>query len=150
MLDSSNHKVLRVFDIKDASQITTIEHSMEINRFELNQVTTSYDRKVAIIDTNKDCWMTQLHKNEWVKVNSMVDSLLWNAQWDILSLISDNQFISYAYPNLAFLDSNLFYLASTAQKMHSVDKGCEVVQFNKEKVTLRRQDGANVYLSCSQ
>jgi len=63
---------------------------------------------VAIIDSNKDCWMTQLHKNEWVKVNSMVDSLLWNAQWDILSLISDNQFIAYAYPNLAFLDSALF------------------------------------------
>jgi len=41
LLDSSNHKVLRVFDIKDASQITTIEHSMEICRFELNQVATS-------------------------------------------------------------------------------------------------------------
>lgn len=41
MLDASNPKVLRVFDIKDSSQITTIEHSMEIIKFELNQVSTS-------------------------------------------------------------------------------------------------------------
>lgn len=38
--------------------------------------------------------MTQLHKNEWVKVNSMVDSLLWNEQWDILGLIADDSFIT--------------------------------------------------------
>jgi len=63
---------------------------------------------VAIIDSNKDCWMTQLHKSEWVKVNSMVESLLWNSTWDILCLISDNTFITYAYPNLAFLDLSLF------------------------------------------
>jgi len=41
LLDCSNNKVLRVFDVKDASQVTTIEHSMEIIKFELNQVTTS-------------------------------------------------------------------------------------------------------------
>lgn len=52
--------------------------------------------------------MTQLHKNEWVKVNSMVDSLLWNESLDILSLVSDNAFITYSYPNLAFLDTVLF------------------------------------------
>jgi intraflagellar transport protein 80 len=69
---------------------------MEIIKFELNQVATSYDRKVAIIDSNKDCWMTQLHKNEWVKVNSMVDSLLWNESLDILSLVADNTFITYS------------------------------------------------------
>ena len=96
LLDCSNNKVLRVFDVKDASQVTTIEHSMEIIKFELNQVATSYDRKVAIIDSNKDCWMTQLHKNEWVKVNSMVDSLLWNESLDILSLVADNTFITYS------------------------------------------------------
>jgi len=41
ILDSGNNKVLRVFDLKDASQVTTIEHSMEIVKFELNQVATS-------------------------------------------------------------------------------------------------------------
>jgi len=47
------------------------------------------------------------------------------------------------------LDQVLFYLASTSQKMHSVDKNCEIVRFSRERVSIRRQDGAVVFLSCS-
>jgi len=33
--------------------------------------------------------------------------------------------------------------------MHSVDKNCEIVRFSRERVSIRRQDGAIVFLSCS-
>jgi len=94
ILDSNNNKVLRIFDIKDGTSNKTITHSMEIIKFELNQVTTSLERKVTIIDSNKDCWMNLLNKDEWFKVNTMVDSMKWNNKYDVLCLISDNSIIT--------------------------------------------------------
>jgi len=40
-------------------------------------------------------------------------------------------------------------MASTNEKLYDADKNCDILSFNNEKVTLRRQDGAHVHMSIS-
>lgn len=79
LIDPMNSKIVRVFDImsgKPAAQ--QIEHSTEIIEMELNQVEMSSERKMCFVDSNRDMFLTLVHKPEVHKISNMVDSFQWN------------------------------------------------------------------------
>ena len=63
VIDPSNPKFVRVFDIQSGKDTNTpIEHSTEIIEMDLNQVEMSSERKMCFIDSNRDMFLSMVHK----------------------------------------------------------------------------------------
>jgi intraflagellar transport protein 80 len=75
VIDPTNPKIVRVFDvISGKPSNVNIEHSTEIVEMDVNQVDMSSERKMAFIDSNRDMFLTMVHKPEIIKIASIVDS----------------------------------------------------------------------------
>ena len=75
LIDPSNPKCVRIFDIMSGkASSVSIEHSTEIVEMELNQVEMSSERKMCFIDSNRDMFLTMVHKPEILKISNVVDS----------------------------------------------------------------------------
>ena len=87
-----NAKIVRVFDIMSGKQASQhIEHSTDIVEMDLNQIDMSSERKMCFVDSNRDMFLTLVHKPETHKICNMVDSFMWNDGNDMLSAISDGK-----------------------------------------------------------
>jgi hypothetical protein len=75
VIDPSNPKLIKVFDVVSGKPITTpIEHTCEIIEMDLNQVEMASERKICMIDSNRDMFISMIHKPEIIKICNMVDS----------------------------------------------------------------------------
>jgi intraflagellar transport protein 80 len=75
IIDPQNPKVVRIFDIVSGRPSTVqIEHSTEIVEMELNQVDMASERKMCFVDSNRDMFLTMVHKPDIHKIASIVDS----------------------------------------------------------------------------
>ena len=58
-------KTIRVFDIMTGKATAApIEHSTEIIEMDLNQIEMASERKMCFIDSNRDMFLTKVHKPE--------------------------------------------------------------------------------------
>jgi hypothetical protein len=64
-------------------------------------------RKVAIIDKNRDLWVTSVTKPRLVKLSSMVTSAKWHNRTDMISGLIDGDLHVWLYPAAAFFDKEL-------------------------------------------
>jgi intraflagellar transport protein 80 len=116
IIDPINSKLVRIFDVmsgKPAAQI--IEHSTEVCEMDLNQIDMSSERKMCFVDSNRDMFLTLVHKPEAHKICNMVDSFMWNDGNDMLACLSDGKLITWFYPNAIYVDKDLM-LKSTFTK----------------------------------
>lgn len=75
LIDPMDPKIVRVFDIVSGKpSAVTITHTTEIVEMELNQVEMSSERKMCFIDSNRDMFLTMVHKPDVIKIASIVDS----------------------------------------------------------------------------
>ncbi len=75
LIDPSDPKIVRVFDIISGKPSNvTITHTTEIIEMEVNQVEMSSERKMCFIDSNRDMFLTMVHKPDIIKIASIVDS----------------------------------------------------------------------------
>lgn len=75
LIDPSDPKIVRVFDIISGKPSNvTITHTTEIIEMEVNQVEMSSERKMCLIDSNRDMFLTMVHKPDIIKIASIVDS----------------------------------------------------------------------------
>jgi intraflagellar transport protein 80 len=108
VIDPSNPKSIKVFDIVSGKATNTaIDHSTEILEMDLNQVEMSSERKMCFIDSNKDLFLSMVHKPEVLKICNMVDSFAWNDSNDMLTALSDGKLKTWFYPNAIYVDSDL-------------------------------------------
>jgi intraflagellar transport protein 80 len=90
VLDSSNPKVLKLYDIMNGKPTgNAIEHTNEIIDFELNNSEMSSERKIAFLDTNRDLFIIPALKKDVRKLVSMCDSFKWHDKHDMLSAAAD-------------------------------------------------------------
>lgn len=79
LIDPMKPSTVRVFDIMSGKPSNTlIEHSTEIVEMDLNQIEMASERKMCFIDSNRDMFLTKVHKPEIQKIQNMVDSFMWN------------------------------------------------------------------------
>ena len=138
MIDPTNSKVVRIFDIltgnnssiglsqkqKGADQQSgaQIEHSTEIVEMELNQVEMSSERKMCFIDSNRDMFITMVHKPDVIKICNIVDSFQWNDANDMLACLSDGKLLTWFYPNAIYVDKDLMNKAMAVKDASDVGK----------------------------
>lgn len=150
LIDPSNPKIVRVFDIMSGKPASVqIEHTTEIIEMELNQIEMSSERKMCVMDNNKDMFLTMVHKPEMVKICNMVDSFLWNETNDMLACIADGKLNTWFYPNAVYVDKDLMSKAMSTKDVSEVGKLAHMTSFTGNLVNVRRLDGARAILGIS-
>lgn len=148
MIDPMNTKIVKIFDIvsgKPAAQ--QIEHSAEIVEMELNQIEMASERKMCFVDSNRDLFLTLVHKPEVHKISNMVDSFQWNDSNDMLSAISDAKHVTWFYPNAIYVDKDLMIKSKLSKEANDVGKLAQMISFTGNICQVRRMDGALATLS---
>ena len=135
-------KVVRLFDITSGKpQTQQIDHSTDIVEMKLNQIDMSSERKMCFVDSNRDMFLTLVHKPEIHKICNMVDSFCWNDQNDMLSAISDSKHITWFYPNAIYVDRDLMAKSKQIRECLDVGKLAQMTSFTGTLCTVRRLDG---------
>ena len=150
LIDPMKPKIVRVFDIMSGKPAAAqIEHSTDIIEMDLNQIEMSSERKMCFVDSNRDMFLTLVHKPETHKISNMVDSFRWNESNDMLSAIADGKQITWFYPNAIYVDKDLMQKAKAVKDVSEVGKLAQMETFTGNICTVRRLDGALATLSVS-
>lgn len=109
---------VKLFDINTGNPFgeTVIQHPMEYVEIALDQCSNTMERKLAFIDRNRDLYICNLRTNEKHKLATMVDSMKWNDQSDMLAAISDGKFIVWYYPTIVFVDIDLLPMTQSIKE----------------------------------
>mmetsp|Transcript_39014 Transcript_39014/g.38632 ORF Transcript_39014/g.38632 Transcript_39014/m.38632 type:complete len:501 (+) Transcript_39014:753-2255(+) len=148
LLDKNNPKLIRLFDVMSGKPLNSnIENSNEIVSLQLNQTEMVNERKLCFVDSNRDMFLTMVHKPDVIKIATMVDSFQWNDNNDMLSCLSDGKLITWFYPNAIYVDKDLMNQARSVRSATDVGKLPQIVSFTGSMVSVRQLDGTLACLS---
>lgn len=146
LVDPASPKQIRVFDVYTGRPIgQPIQHKLDIVRISLNQKGSGADRKIAILDKNKDLYLTKaMQADRTEKLGAMVDTFMWNDSTDVLIALIDEKLVSYIYPAVCFVDKDL--LPKTLQTKTCTDAGkyAQIISFYGANCIIRKADGADL------
>ena len=152
VVDPSNPKTVKIFDIVSGKLMSNqVDHSTEIIAMDLNQGAMASERKMGFIDSNKDLFLTLVHKPDDVpqKISNMVDSFSWNDGNDMLAALSDGRLKCWYYPNAIYVDKDLMDKAMSIKEANDIGKMAQITQFNGNLISIRRLDGSLATLGVS-
>eukprot|EP00796_Vickermania_ingenoplastis_P004139 gene4139-2981_t len=147
MRNPANPRAILFFDCMTGKPIeeATITHNLDIISVALSQPGSSFQRKVAYVDRNRDMFLSIVHHNQFKqKISTMVSSLLWHDTNETLAAIADTRLTVWYYPSILFLDADLVpktkEVCDDTEEFSRTDR---VTQFNDSRVHVRRgADGA--------
>nr|XP_046245222.1 intraflagellar transport protein 80 homolog isoform X2 [Scatophagus argus] len=152
--DKSDEKVILLFDTltgKPLGDGKPLTHKLEVLEVALDQCGPSTDRKIALIDKNRDLYLTTLchlgRESKISKIGSMVHSIAWNDAANILCGVQDNQLTVWYYPSVAFTDKDLLPKTLYIKDGSEFSRAPHILSYVGTKVTLRQGDGSLVYSS---
>lgn len=102
---------------------------------------------MCFVDSNRDLFLTLVHKPEVHKICNMVDSFQWNDSNDMLSAIADAKHVTWFYPNAIYVDRDLMNKSKLSKEAADVGKLAQMVSFNGNICQVRRMDGAMATLA---
>jgi intraflagellar transport protein 80 len=62
---------------------------------------------VALLDKNHELHISLVFRTDFRKIGTMVESMTWNDECDMLSCIADGKFMVWYYPNAIFIDEDV-------------------------------------------
>eukprot|EP00928_Gymnodinium_smaydae_P043278 TRINITY_DN29033_c0_g1_i1.p1 TRINITY_DN29033_c0_g1~~TRINITY_DN29033_c0_g1_i1.p1 ORF type:complete len:759 (+),score=171.98 TRINITY_DN29033_c0_g1_i1:115-2391(+) len=148
LVDPASPKQIRVFDPYTGRAVgNPIPHKLDIVKISLNQQGAGSDRKIAILDKNKDLYLVKAmnaDKSGMEKLGSMVETFMWNDSTDMLIALVDERLVIYLYPSVVFVDKDL--LPKTLQTKPCTDAGkfAQIVAFYGSRCIIRKADGADL------
>merc|ERR1719359_1530546 len=146
LVDPTSPKTIRVFDVYTGRPLgQPIVHKLDIVRISLNQQGSGADRQVAILDKNKDLYLTKaMNADRTEKLGSMIDTFMWNDATDMLIALIDEKLTVFIYPSVVFVDKDL--LPKTLQSKTCADAGkyATIVAFYGAHCKIRKADGADL------
>merc|ERR1712232_1322013 len=147
-VDPSSPKQIRVFDVLTGRAIgQPINHKLDITRVALNQHGTGADRKIAILDKNKDLYLLkamQSDRSGTQKLGSMVETFMWNESTDMLIALVDENLVVYIYPTVVFVDKDLLPKTLINKTCTDAGKYAQIVAFYASNCIIRKADGADL------
>jgi len=117
----------------------------DIVRISLNQQGSGADRSIAILDKNKDLYLTKaMHSGRTEKLWAMGDTFMWNDSTDMLIALIDEKLQIFIYPAVVFVDKDL--LAKTLQTKTCADAGkyAQIAAFYGSNCVIRKADGSDL------
>lgn len=134
---------IRFIDSNTGKQIgEPIIHSMEIVEIVLSQWGGFSERKCAFVDRNGDLNITGISRRENYKLATMVDSIKWNDQTEMLVAISEGKFIVWYYPSLVHIDRDLLPFVKTTKTDGDFGKKANIIDFFGTRCNIKKLDGS--------
>lgn len=149
LVEPSNPNTIRFFDSHSNRALESKEHRLEVVQISLNQQGGGVDRRVAILDKNKDLYLCPAHKADFQKLCSMVDTFMWNDKTDLLIALSDQKLVCFFYPAVVFVDASLLPTTIVTKDCELAGKYATITSFSGSHVTLRKADGCNLAMMVS-
>ncbi|CAL8086530.1 unnamed protein product [Calicophoron daubneyi] len=129
-------------------------HTTEVIRIGLDQCGNPLDRRLALIDRNKDLYLMSIRvfgtARKLVKLSTSVTSFVWAETSNLLAAVANDKVSVWFYPNIAFIDSDL--LSMTTQEHDAQEefgKQPELLSFYRDRISICRSDGSIVSLPVS-
>jgi intraflagellar transport protein 80 len=140
---------VRSFDLRNARQLGAqpYVHSTTVQQIALSQGPMGglQERKLAILDSSHDLFLTTLLRPSPLKIQTMTDSIAFGDTSDTLVALADGNMVSWIYPQAFFLDADLAHAAKvTAEASVAASFGLlpQILSFTGGRVAVRRGDGA--------
>ncbi|KAI3354223.1 hypothetical protein L3Q82_018757 [Scortum barcoo] len=146
--------VILFFDVltgKALSDGRPLTHKLEVVEVALDQCGPSTERKIALVDKNRDLYLTSVRhlgrEPKICKIGSMVHSMAWNDGGNILCGVQDDQLTVWYYPSVVFTDKELLPKTLYIKDGSEFSRSPHILSYVGTKVTLRQGDGSLVYSS---
>jgi len=157
ILDRADNKMIKCFDAATGKALAgNIAHKTDIVQFALNQYETNIvDRRIAILDRNRDLFITPVVPQSGIfrgmyKLQTQVDTMMWNDTSDMLCAIADGRLFVWYYPNVVFVDRDLLPSTTSIKEMGEVfGQVPQLSAFSGNRASVRKADGALVYTAVS-
>ncbi len=76
----------------------------------LSQGSSHAGAQLYVLDKNRELSLTPILRGFFKKLATMVESVLWNDEHDILAAMIDGKIVVWYYPNALFVDEELIPL----------------------------------------
>eukprot|EP00795_Rhopilema_esculentum_P016996 gene16996-8500_t len=146
--DKTDEKLIYLFDAVSGKPLgdgKPIQHSAEVLEIGLNNDGPGTERKLAIIDKNRDLYIRtvrQVGAPKTTKLSTMVSTMAWNDSVNMLAAVADNKVTVWYYPNVAFVDPDIATRTVFQLDQSEFGKNLQITNFVGNVCTMRRGDGA--------
>ncbi|XP_062355287.1 intraflagellar transport protein 80 homolog [Cinclus cinclus] len=154
--DKADERVIYLFEALSGRPLgdgKPLTHKTEIVEIALDQKGLISERKIAFIDKNRDLFITSVKRfgkeQKIVKIGTMVQSLAWNDNSNILCGIQNSKFTVWYYPNTVYVDKDLLPKTLYEKDASELRQSPGIVSFVGTQVTVRRWEGSLVHLPVS-
>lgn len=154
--DTTDEKVVFLFDALTGKALgdgKPLTHKLEVVEIALDQCGPSNERKIALIDKERDLHLTPVRRlgreHHICKIGSMVHTMAWNDAANILCGVQDDQLTVWYYPSAVFTDRDLLAKTLYNKDGSEFSRAPTILSYVGTKVTVRQGDGSLVYSSVS-
>ncbi|NWI87343.1 IFT80 protein, partial [Pitta sordida] len=151
--DKADDKVIYIFEALSGKPLgdgKPLSSSSEIVEIALDQKGLTNERKIAFIDKNRDLYITSVKRfgkeQKIVNIGTMVHTLAWNDDSNILCGIQDTRLTVWYYPNVVYVDKDLLPKTLYEKDASELSRNPQIVGFVGNEITLRRADGSLLHL----
>eukprot|EP00002_Diphylleia_rotans_P010896 TRINITY_DN2155_c0_g1_i6.p1 TRINITY_DN2155_c0_g1~~TRINITY_DN2155_c0_g1_i6.p1 ORF type:complete len:511 (-),score=103.20 TRINITY_DN2155_c0_g1_i6:229-1761(-) len=143
VIDRNDPKNILLFDTVSGRQLgVSIKHTVEVSEIYLEQHGPASERKLAIIDRNRELYLTSITKPNLVKVATMVSSVLWHDTTSVLAVLMDQKLTLFYYPHIIYVDRDLINATKLVRDAGEFGLNPQLVSFTGTQLMVRRNDGA--------
>ncbi|XP_051873931.1 intraflagellar transport protein 80 homolog isoform X2 [Pristis pectinata] len=154
--DKTDEKVIYLIDALSGKPLgdgKPLVHKIEVMEVALDQSGSPNERKIAIIDKNRDLYITSVRRfgkeQKIIKIGTMVHSMAWNDTINILCGMQNMYFVVWYYPNVVYVDKELLSKTVNEKDASEFGKSPQIVNYVGNQVTIRRVDGSMIHTSIS-
>lgn len=146
LVDPAHPRQIRVFDVYTGRPLgQNITHKVDLVRISLNQHGMGSDRKIAILDKNKDLYLVKaMQADRTEKLGAMVDSFMWNTSTDMLVALIDDKLVVFIYPTVVFVDKDMLPKTLQTKTCDLVGKFAQITAFHGAHCIVRKSDGSDL------
>jgi intraflagellar transport protein 80 len=160
--DQTDEKSVHLFDSSSGKPLNDgrpFTHRLEVSELALDQVGLHNQRKLAFVDKNRDLFVTGIsfrsgsggkpNQQAPGKLGSMVQSVRWNTESNMLAALQDARLTVYLYPSVIYVDKGLLGRTMIERDATEFGKHPSLVSFVGNHLSIRRADGSLVSTAVS-
>lgn len=142
--DKTDEKAIYLFEVQSGRMIgdKPIKHFLEVSEIALDRHGPTISRQLAIVDRNRDLYVAYTMKGQFKKLGTMVDTMRWNEDTNMLAAVMDGKFAVWYYPTVMFIDEDIVEETKLVRDGSQFGRDSTFVSFTGAQSTLRKADGA--------
>ncbi|XP_019645032.1 PREDICTED: intraflagellar transport protein 80 homolog [Branchiostoma belcheri] len=149
--DKKDEKVVHLFDAMSGKPLgdgKPFVHKLEVMEVALDQCGPAPERRLALVDRNRDLYLAQVRATggtrKVIKLGTMVHSMSWNDETNMLAALQDTKLVVYYFPNAVYVDKDILPKTVMEKDATEFGKNPQIVNFLGNHVIIRRADGSLV------